>query len=203
MRSEQENNTSRVPLFRGWLKSPIAQILVLALIIASLPAPVEAAYRDNSGNLPGMVSNGTIIGIVVAGGAAIGLLLFFGLRSKGKTKVKLETPPVKFDNVAPGQPTKQSVPVTNIMNEAVTVKAVTVDDKSGAFAIGDARQVPFTLAPGEKFEIPVTLSANNSGGKARLRIVATTAKLKKDAVKFIDVSYGHKKSKLGKLIPGR
>lgn len=91
--------------------------------------------------------------------------------------------------------------MTNIMNEPVTVKAVTVDDKSGGLAIGDSRQVPFTIAPGEKFDIPVTLSGNNSAGKARLRIVVTTAKTKTDQIKFVSVSYGREKSKLRKLIP--
>ncbi len=87
------------------------------------------------------------------------------------------------------------------MNDPVTVKAISVDDKTGSLTIGDAKQVPFTLAPGEPFEIPVTVSSRDGGGKGRLRIVATTDKLKKDDVQFIDVSYGQQKSKLKKLIP--
>jgi hypothetical protein len=172
-------------------------MLVLALILTSLPSRLEGA------ELPGTVSDAKIYTLLGILGGVVALLVYVKVTHKGAPQVKLETPPVKFNDVVAGEPTKRSVPVTNIMNDPVTVKAVTMDDKSGAFAIGDARQVPFTLAPGEKFEIHVTLSPKNGGGKARVRIVATTAKLKKDTVKFISVSYGHRKSKLGKLVPGR
>lgn len=204
MTSMKRETTHDSPsLFYGWLKSPIAQVLVLALIIASLPAPAEASWRDNSGNLPGMVSTGTIIGIAVGGAAAVGLLIYLAKRSKKPMQLKLETPPVKFSEFVPGQPSTQTVAVTNTTNDPVTVKAITIDDKSGAFRIANARQVPFTLAPGENFAIPVILTATNGGGKAHLRITATTPKLKRDGVKSIDISYGQKKSKFLKLIPGR
>jgi len=200
--TKRDATTHRPSILCGWLKSAVAQVLVLALIISSMPAPAEAKYVDRSGELPGLVSNGVIIAIAAAGGAAIVLLIYLGKR-KGPPPVKLEALPVKFSEFTPGQQTKQVVPVTNIMNDPVTVKAVTVEDKSGAFAISDARQVPFTLAPGERFEIPVALTAKNNGGKARLRIVATTAKLKKDSVKTIEISYGQNRSRLGRLIPGK
>jgi hypothetical protein len=201
--TKYETTTDRPSPFYGWLKSPIAQILILALIVASLPAPAEAAWRDNSGNLPGMVSTGTIVGIAVAGAAAVGLLIYFGKRSKKSMRLKLETPPVKFSEFVSGQPSKRTVAVTNLMSAPVTVKAITIDDKSGAFRIADAREAPFTLAPGEKFQIPLILTATNGSGRAHVRITVTTPKLNKDEIKSIDVSYGEKKSKLRKLIPGK
>lgn len=199
--SEQRNNKNRPSLVGEGLRRHIAQVLVLTLIVPLLPSAAEAKYTDNSGNLPGIVSGKTVAIAGAAIGVAGGLLIFYLVKKKrGGTLVKLETPPVKINDVVPGQPTKQTVPVTNIMSAPVTVKAVTVDDKSGVLTI-DARQAPFTLAPGEKFEIPMTLSASNGGGKARVRIVVATEKTKKDEVKFVDVSYGHKKSKLASLVP--
>jgi hypothetical protein len=200
--TERKNSKNRPSLLRGWLKTHIAQVLVLVLMVSSMPAPAKADFTDKSGSLPGIVSEKTVAIAGVAAGAAIGLLIFYVVKKRrGGTTVKLETPPVKINDFVPGQPTKQTIPVTNIMSAPVTVKAVTVDDKSGALAIGDARQGSFTLAPGEKFEIPVTLTANNGGGKARVRIVVATEKTKKDEVRFVEVSYGHTKSKLAKLIP--
>jgi hypothetical protein len=183
------------------LRGAIASALVLALLLTALPPPASAKWQDLSGTLPGGVSKGVVIGVGAAAAGLVGLLIYYKVHHKGITKVKLDAPAVRFDGAVSGQPTKQSVPVTNLMSEPVTVKAVSVEDTSGALAIDAARQVPFTLAPGEKFEIPVTLTANNAGGKAHLRIVATTEKLNKDGVKVIEVSYGHHKSKLKKLIP--
>jgi hypothetical protein len=200
--TEPKNNKNRPSLLRGWLKGPIAQVLVLALIVASLPAPVKAQFQDKSGSLPGIISGKTVAIVGVAVGVGAGLLIFYLVKKKkGAPHVKLDTPPAKFTDVVAGQQAKEIVRVTNHMNDPVTVKAISVDDKTGALAIGDAKQVPFTLAPGEPFEIPVTVSSRDGEGKGRLRIVATTDKLKKDDVQFIDVSYGQQKSKLKKLIP--
>jgi hypothetical protein len=220
----QKHNGNRPSFFRRWLKSHIAQVLVLALVVSSLPAPAQVTINCSglSGNAllncltlqqsgsgtsstKSSTSGTTVVIIGVVAAAAITLAILYVLKKKHNkepnSRVNLEAPPLKFNDVVPGQLTKESVPVTNIMNDPVTVKAVTVDDKSGAFTIGDSRQAPFTIAPGEKFDIPVTLSGNNGGGRARLRIVVATAKTKKDEVKFVNISYGHKKSKLSKLIP--
>jgi hypothetical protein len=200
--TEPKNNNSRPSLFRGWLRIPIVPVVVLALVITSMPQPAKADYVDKSGSLPGIVSGKTVAIAGAAVGVGVGLLIFYIVKKKkGTPHVRLDTPPAKFTDVVAGQQAKEIVRVTNHMNDPVTVKAISVDDKSGALAIGDAKQVPFTLAPGEPFEIPVTVSSHDGGGKGRLRIVATTDKLKKDDVQFIDVSYGQQKSKLKKLIP--
>jgi len=184
------------------MKGAITQILVLALLVAMLPAPARATWTDKSGSLPGIISPGEAAAIIAGGAVVIGLAVYLIIKHRrGQNMVKLYAPPVRFDNAVPGQPSKQSVPVTNQMGDLVTVKAVSVEDQSSPVAIGDAKQVPFTLAPGEKFEIPVTLSANNGAGKTRLKIVATTEKLKKDEIKFVNIYYGHQKSKLSKLVP--
>ena len=182
------------------MKGMVASLLVVALIAAALPTPAHATWTDKSGSLPGTVSKGAVIGVGVGAAVLVGVFIYYKIHHKGATQVKLDAPPVKFDGT-PGQPAKQNVAVTNLMSEPVTVKAVTVDGNSGAFTIGDAKQVPFTLAPGEKFEIPLTLAATNDGGKGRVRIVATTDRLQKDGIKFINVSYGHQKSLLRKVIP--
>jgi hypothetical protein len=222
--TEQKNSKNRPPLFRGWLRVPIAQVLVFALIISSLPARAQVTIscaglsgnallncltlqQSGSGtNNSGSSSNSgkTVTIISVAAAAVAALLILYIVKKRGqhpKDAILLNSPPVRFNDVVSGRPTKEIVPVTNLMNDPVIVKAIAVDGKSGALAIGDAKQVPFTLAPGEKSEIPVTISANKGGGKARLRLVVATAKTKKDEVRFIDVSYGQQESKLRKLIP--
>lgn len=201
MTNEQTPKTRTKSHLFERMRGAIASALVLALLLTALPPPASAKYQDLSGTLPGGVSTGAIVGVSAAAAGLVALLIYYKFHHKGVTNVKLDAPAVRFDGAVPGQPAKQSVPVTNLTSEPVTVKAVTVEDKAGALAIDGAKQVPFTLAPGEKFEIPVTLTANNPGGKARLRIVATTEKLNKDAVKVIEVSYGHHKSKFAKIIP--
>ena len=212
--TEQKNRTSLSSLCRGWLKSPIAHLLMLALIVPSLPAPAQAksqatpkpdTWQDLHCQLPGADCNHTMlyttIGVGAAGAALITILVVHSKHHKGNTKVQLNTKPVKFSDFVPGQPAKLSVPLKNEMNAAITVKELTVEDPSGALTLGDARQGTFTLAPGEGYDIPVIINTNNAKGKARLRIVATSEKAKKDVVQFIDVSYGHGKSKHHKLIP--
>jgi len=200
--AEWNKRETRAPRSHERMKGAIAQILVLALLVAMLPAPARATWTDKSGSLPGIISPGEAAAIIAGGAVVIGLAVYLIIKHRrGQNMVKLYAPPVRFDNAVPGQPSKQSVPVTNQMGDLVTVKAVSVEDQSSPVAIGDAKQVPFTLAPGEKFEIPVTLSANNGAGKTRLKIVATTEKLKKDEIKFVNIYYGHQKSKLSKLVP--
>jgi hypothetical protein len=167
-------------------------------MFTSLSSPAKAKWVDESGNLPGTVPTGAVIGAGVAAAAVIGLLLYYKFGRKGTTTLKLNAASTRFADVPAGQPTKETVPVTNNMNEPVTVKAITVDDKSGAIEVS-GRQVPFTIAPQEKFDVQLTISGAKDSGKTHLRIVASAPNFKKDAVKVVKVSYGHQKSKLGKL----
>jgi hypothetical protein len=184
-----ENEKLPLSFFSRWIRKPVAKALILALVIAALPAVSEAKYRDQSGELPGFASGKVIALLVVAAGAVFGWVIYAKIKSKDKPKLRVEAESAKFKNVTPGQATKKTIPVTNIMNDSLTVKVLAIEDKSGAFTIGEARQVPFTLAPGETFEIPVMLSPSKKSGKAQLRIVASTPKYQKDAEKTIDISY--------------
>lgn len=176
----------------------IAYALVLVLMITLLSSPAKATYQDLSGTLPGTVSTGVVVAVAAAGAAVIGVLLWYELAHKGKTVLKLNVASTKFVDVPAGQRTKETVPVTNTLNEPLTVKEITIDDPSGAVVV-TGRQVPFTIAPNEKFDVQLTISGTKDSGKARLRIVGSAAHFKKDAVKVVNISYGHQKSKLGKL----
>jgi hypothetical protein len=170
----------------GGLKRTIAQGLVFALILSSLPVPASAASKGV----------GKTVAIAGVAGGAIVLAIFYVVKRhvRRAPKLMVDVPAaVRFDHLVPGQPTKESVPVTNPMSEAVIVEAVTAEDKSGVLTLGDVRQTPFTLVPGERLEIPVALSANNKVGRARLRIVVTTARARE--VHLIVVFYGYKEHK--------
>jgi uncharacterized protein (DUF58 family) len=180
------------------MKGFTASAIVLALIVTSLPPPARADWHQQP--LPGTIPTGAVVGAAAAGAALIGLLVYSKLRHRGATHVKLDAPPVRFDNATPGQPVEENVPVTNMMSDPITVKSLVVEDPSNAFTVSDAFHVPFTIAPGEKAEIPVTLSATNGGAKARLRIVASAPNLEEDATKVVSISYGRPTSKMGKLL---
>jgi len=199
MAYQQIPKSQQQPLLVRRMKGFIASAIVLALIVTSLPSLAAARWQDQSGSLPGTVSTGEVVGVAAAGAAVIGLLVYLKLRHKGSTHVKLDAPSVKFDGATPGRPAARSVPVINLMNDPVTVKSLAVEDPSHAIRVSGARRVPFTIRPGERIEIPLMLSATNSGGKARLRIVASAPGLEKDATKFVSISYG-RTSKLGRLI---
>jgi hypothetical protein len=175
--------------FGRWIRKPVAHVLIVALIIAVLPNVGEAAWRDQSDDLPGFASGKVIVLLAVAAGALVGLVIYAKIKGKGEPKLQVEADSAKFKNIPRGQSTKKMVPVTNIMGDSVTVKRLSIDDNSGSFTIGEARQVPFTIAPGETFEIPITLSPNKKSGKAQLVIVASTPKFQKDAKKKIEMSY--------------
>ena len=59
------------------------------------------------------------------------------------------------------------------------MKEVSVEDSSGAVTVS-GRQCPFTIAPGERFDARLTVAAGKDSGKARLRLVCSTPKYKKD-----------------------
>lgn len=90
--------------------------------------------------------------------------------------VYFDIQPALFRRAAKGRPSTNSISITNLMNDPVTVSAVVVRGASEPFSVSDSFSLPFTLAAGERFEIPVTLTANKGRGKARLRIVALSPK---------------------------
>jgi hypothetical protein len=95
---------------------------------------------------------------------------------------------VRFSD-APSAPRRGVVPLTNMMNEKVTVKSVRVERGSDAFVVSEEFSGPFVMAPGEIYQIPVVLSARKARGTASLRIVASTAKSKTDVVEVVKFHY--------------
>ncbi len=188
-------SSSPTPRCRGWLRGAIVQLLVLALVLSLVPAPAHAAWTDKSGSLPGMLSGAQGAAVIAGGAAAAGVLLYLIIKHrKGAPKVNLDTPPADFTNVVVGEPVHRTVEVTNLMQGPVTVRAITVEKGAKTFQV-DPGQLPHTLAPGEKFPIPITLNATSAGrGKGHLRIVSTTENLEqrhKEGVNFLKLSYGH------------
>lgn len=200
--AERTNSKILRSLYRGLHKSGIAHLSIFALLISQLPSPAGAQsqakptpekYRDLSCELPG-ISCGNHLGLIIGGSAAgagvVALLVYQKNHGKGSTAVKLDTKAVNFGDFTPGQPVKLSVSLKDMMSAPITVKEVAVEDPSGALTLGDARVGTFTLAPGEAYDLPVMLNTSNTQGKARVRVVATSPKAKKDVVQFINVSYG-------------
>ena len=176
----------------------IAHALVTSIVLTSLPSPTHAKWQTQP--LPGTVSKGEVIGVGAAGAAGIGLLIFALKHGKGRPPLAFDIPPVRFDDLTPGQPAKREVLVKNLMHDTLRVKEISVKGGSGAVAVS-GRQVPFTLAPLEPFNVLITVSGQKDHGKAQLRFVASAPRYKKDAVKKVTVSYGPQKSKAGKLVP--
>jgi hypothetical protein len=123
-------------------------------------------------------------------------LLFAGIGASplwiavaGSPHVLLDVPPVRFHGVVQGRPTEKSISVTNLMNDPVTIKAISIDWAPKTMVISGNCSVPLTLAPAEQLDVPVTLSGKRGSGQARLRIVVTTPRFKQDTVTFIKFHY--------------
>ena len=184
----------------GRLKRPVARVLALALAAASLSAPASAQFTQKpltttKANVPGIIG----LSVGVAGGIA--LWVYLRHHKHRDPGVGMKTTPVEFPDFVPGKPANLTVPVTNSTNAAITIKQFAVEDKAGALALGGTHQGSFSLAPGEKYDIPITLTTNNSAGKARISFVVTSGESAKEEAKHIDVSYGRQKSRLRKLVP--
>jgi hypothetical protein len=199
-RAETMNKERRLLRF-GSLDRHIACILVLALLVAALPKPASAAFQDKSGSLPGFASTGAIIGAGVAAAVVIGLVIYFKIHHKEVLKLQVDHVAAKFDDLPAGQSADRTIPIINRMSEPIKITSVTVDYSSGSFQLAKSASFPRDLAAMEGFAIPVTVSANHSGGTAHIRIVATSDSFKKEGVENLKVAYGHKKSKFAKLIP--
>jgi len=108
------------PLFRR----TIAQLLVLALIIGFLPPRAEAKFQDLSGTLPGVISGKEVAAIAIAGGAVIGVAIFFLIKrhkKPPKSNLNAAPPPAKFNDPSSAPSTKVPAPVTNLLSDPVSV----------------------------------------------------------------------------------
>ncbi len=208
-----------------WLRLPLAAMLAGALA-APKPAPAQVTLScaglsgsallncltlsqsgSNSGGSSSSgptISTGKVVGIIAGVGAATAVLVYLVARKNRnvqKPALQLLAPPARFADIVPGRTETRSARITNLMNEAITVRAVSAVAKSRAVAVADAFRTPLVLAPGEKYDIPLVITSRHSGGRARLRLLASKPGLKKDAVIYLDVSYGRGKPALAKLIP--
>ncbi len=201
MKHSETLNKARSPFLVGRHTRPISSVLVVAMLAAALPSPASAAFQDKSGSLPGFASKGALIGAGIGAGVLVGLLIYYKLHHKQVVKLTVDHAATKFDDVQQGQPVNKTVSITNSMSTRVDIKSITVEDPSGDFALTNAPSFPYPLAPGTSFAIPLTVSAKRSGGSAHIRVIASNPDLGKDGVENFQVSYGHQKSKLKKLIP--
>lgn len=147
----------------------------------------------NTRNAPGMRPRRHVIGLRRS--TVVLALLFAGAGAsplwiaKASSHVLFDVPPVRFNGVMPGHPTEKSISVTNIMNDPVTIKAISIDWAPEILVISGNCSVPLTLAPAEQLDVPVTLSGKRGRGQARLRIVASAPRFKQDIVAFIKFHY--------------
>lgn len=92
----------------------------------------------------------------------------------GAQHVFFDIHPARFHGAAQSQSSPNGISITNLMNRAVTVTSVKLEGASKVFSLAASCPAQFTLAPGERFEIPVRLIRSKGKGKARLRIIALT-----------------------------
>jgi hypothetical protein len=202
------------------LRSSLAVALIGALCLSAFPGAGSAqnstktsspgvvkpdTYTDKSGSLPGFCGTGCKAATIAAGAGATVLIVALVVHHHHKQakakQARLDASPVHFTDYIPGQPAKLTVPLTNDSASAVTVEEMAVTDESNALRLNAGNQ-PFTLAPGASYQIPVTLSTISSSGKARIRIFARSDDARgAEIAKSVDVSWGHGRSKLGRLVP--
>jgi hypothetical protein len=204
MNYAESTNKNRRPSFLGRLLRPVSTILIVAILVTALPKRASAKYQDLSGSLPGIVPTGAVVGAAVGAAALIGLLLYYKLHHKSDVKLQVDPDLTKFADVMPGQSAEKVVPVRNNSSHDVKIDSVSIDDTTGVFRLSNLPSLPKTLAPQDSLNIPLTVSANNGGGSAQIRIVASnpSAKSPKDEIRTFKVSYGQaKKKKVLGIIP--
>jgi hypothetical protein len=162
--------------------------------MAATPKDLAASWRDNSGNLPGLVSGKRIAILAMAlGGAVTGAVIL--LKRKGGKEVKMGIQPPRFNTVAVGKSEQKTVGVTNLMDDSITIKEISVQGQSATFSLADARQTPFIVAPGEQVGINVTYTPNSgNASKGKIRIVASSPTAKKNTIKHVSLSSSGEKS---------
>ena len=190
--NSQPVDRGRVPKsFLRFITAPVASLLVLALVLASTK-PAVAKYTDESGSLPGTsTSTAAIVGAAAGGAALIALLIYMKHHKKHSIEARFSTEPVKVTDYTPGQAKDVPATFTNNSHVAARVTEVSVEDSRGALKLTHALTLPAVLAPGEKLDIPVTLSTNKTKGEGRVRLVVSGQDEHKSSVLFIKIHYRH------------
>ena len=101
--------------------------------------------------------------------------------------------PVELAGAAPDKPGGGIVPLTNITDGVVVVKAVAIERAPVAVAKGVSWS--FKMAPGEVYDLPVTVYAKKERGAARMRIVAAKPDAETDVVEVVKFQYEIMKEK--------
>lgn len=164
-------------------------------------------YQNESGSLPGFCGTGCKVATITAGAAATVLivaLIVHHHRQKNQAQSRLNASPVKFTDYIPGQQAKLTIPLTNESSSTMTVEEITVQDGNGALTLNES-QCPFTLAPGESFQIPALLSTSEGSGRAKIRVITHAGNAddgrRGELAQSIDVSWGKPESRHHRLIP--
>ncbi|MGO9271177.1 MAG: hypothetical protein ACLQOO_13130 [Terriglobia bacterium] len=85
------------------------------------------------------------------------------------------------------------MPLTNITDSKIVVKAVAVEGAS--IAVAEGVSALFKMAPGEVYDLPVTVYAKKERGTARMRIVAAKLGGESDVVEVVKFHYEIRKEK--------
>jgi hypothetical protein len=64
----------------------IAVFLAFAMVLTLNPLNVNAKYKDKSGDLPGMTSDGTIIALAAVAAVGVGVLVYMLVKKSGQDK---------------------------------------------------------------------------------------------------------------------
>jgi hypothetical protein len=88
---------------KAGLRSIIAKLVMLALILTLLPAPSKALWQDKSGSLPGRMSGAEKAGAIAGGAVLAGVVVYLIVRHKrGQKAAKFNPPPFQFKSDVPG-----------------------------------------------------------------------------------------------------
>jgi hypothetical protein len=101
--------------------------------------------------------------------------------------------PVKLAGATANRPGHGTVPLTNITDGVVVVKAVAIE--RGSIAVAGGVSSLFKMAPGEVYDLPVTVHAKKEQGTARMRIVAASVDGETDVVEVVKFHYEIRKEK--------
>lgn len=167
-----------------WRRS-LAIVLIAALLSGGLPASALARWRTQE--LPGTVSNTTVITIAAVGAAAVVATIIL-VKKKGGKEVVFEVESPKFAKPN-GGPVTGKAKITNMMGDPITIKQLMLEGEATCFSLPEGRQVPFTVAPGEQVDVTVGYDpASGRSTKGHLRIVASAPNVKKDTSKVVSFS---------------
>jgi hypothetical protein len=159
----------------GYVRSrSIGAVLVGTMAIAAAQ-PINAAWRDRSGELPGMESGKSIAitAAVIGGGAVGGFLLYKKFRGPAS---KLETPgTMEFSGAG-----EKLLVVQNKGNSPISISEVSF--QSDRFELAAPLKTPAIISAGSVLELPIRMTRP---GSASARVQFTYIENGKERTKFV------------------